>query len=380
MFLALREIQHEPGRFALVISVITLITYLTFFLASLASGLAGSYRAIVDSWDAGSVMVTEASNENISASRLTADQVASAISIAEDAGTDASPLISAPAVAQLSSGADADSSPRSTGNEVDNESKTDVFAFGIDLNGRLSPAVVSGSRITDPTTEILADESLRSQGLDVGDTIRLLGSDHEWTISGLTRDTTFQAAPVLTMDAAALQEQGPATLSPTTSAIVLDGDITADTKAAEAAPAAGLALLTTDELIQTLPGYSAQVLTFTLMIGSLILVASVVLGIFLYVLTLQKRPVLGILRARGVPTGYLIRSGGAQTALLAAIGVLVGLLLTLLTSTVLPDAVPFRLSLGLNAMIALAFILISVLGGLASVRVIARIDPVEAIS
>ncbi|SDN62407.1 putative ABC transport system permease protein [Actinomyces ruminicola] len=376
MFLALREIRHEPGRFALVASVITLITYLTFFLASLASGLAGSYRAVVDSWSAGSVIVTEASNESISASRMTDAQVASAMAIAEDADTPAATLVSVPAVAQLSAEADPETGP----DAPENGSKTDVFAFGIDLDGRLSPAVVSGSRITDPTREVLADESLQAEGLAVGDTVRLLGSDHEWTVTGLTRATTFQAAPILTMDAKALRDNGPAALSPATSAVVLDRDITADSKAAAAAPAAGLSLLTSEELIQTLPGYSAQVLTFTLMIGALVLVASLVLGIFLYVLTLQKRPVLGILRARGVPTGYLIRSGGAQTAVLAAAGVLVGLLLTLLTSVILPDAVPFRLSPGLNAMIALAFILVSVLGGLASVRVIARIDPVEAIS
>ncbi|SDM61036.1 FtsX-like permease family protein [Actinomyces ruminicola] len=376
MFLALREIRHEPGRFALVASVITLITYLTFFLASLASGLAGSYRAVVDSWSAGGVIVTEASNESISASRMTDAQVASAMAIAEAAGTRAATLVSVPAVAQLSAEADQHTGP----DAPENDARTDVFAFGIDLDGRLSPAVVSGSRITDPTREVLADESLQAEGLAVGDTVRLLGSDHEWTVAGLTRDTTFQAAPILTMDASALRDNGPAALSPATSAVVLDRDITADSKAAEAAPAAGLSLLTSEELIQTLPGYSAQVLTFTLMIGALVLVASLVLGIFLYVLTLQKRPVLGILRARGVPTGYLIRSGGAQTAVLAAAGVLVGLLLTLLTSVILPDAVPFRLSPGLNAMIALAFILVSVLGGLASVRVIARIDPVEAIS
>ncbi|MDU0348969.1 ABC transporter permease [Actinomyces sp. MRS3W] len=324
-----------------------------------------AHRAIVDGWSSGSVIVTEASNENIAASRMTSDQVTSATSIADAAGTRASPLISTPAVAQLTS---------------ENESKVDVFAFGIDLDGRLSPTIVSGSKITDPTSELLADESLKADGLGVGDTIRLLGSDHEWTVSGLTRNTTFQATPVLTMDASALQDKGPAAASPTISAMVLDDDITADSAAAETAPATGLALLTTEELIQTLPGYSAQVLTFTLMIGSLILVASLVLGIFLYVLTLQKRPVLGILRARGVPTGYLIRSGGVQTAVLAAVGVLVGLVLTLVTSVILPDAVPFRLSSGLNAAISLAFILVSVLGGLASVRVIARIDPVEAIS
>ena len=36
------------------------MAYLTFFLAALASGLAHSYRAAVDSWHAGSVILTEA--------------------------------------------------------------------------------------------------------------------------------------------------------------------------------------------------------------------------------------------------------------------------------------------------------------------------------
>ena len=58
MFLALREIRHQPTRFALIVAVITLVAYLTFFLAALASGLAHSYRAAVDSWHAGSVILT----------------------------------------------------------------------------------------------------------------------------------------------------------------------------------------------------------------------------------------------------------------------------------------------------------------------------------
>ena len=116
------------------------------------------------------------------------------------------------------------------------------------------------------------------------------------------------------------------------------------------------------------------------MIGSLIIIASTVLGIFIYVLTLQKRPVLGILKARGVPTGYLIRSGCTQTLMLAGAGIGIGLLLTIATSLVLPRAVPFRISAPLDLLIVTAFIVVSVIGGFISVRVISRIDPVEAIS
>ena len=338
MFLALREIRHEPVRFTLIISVITLVAYLTFFLASLAVGLAHRYRAGIDGWNTASVAVTDASNENLSASRLSDKQLGAATALAKDNGTTASALMSTAAVAQAPD-------------------------------------------VKDEDGEALrVDDSLKSKGLAVGDTIRLLGSDHDWTVVGFTHDTTFQAAPVVTMDSQALRQHGPTSLSPAVSAVVFTSDLTTDSKATQSAKDAGLTILTTEELVRTLPGYSAQVLTFSLMIGSLIIIASTVLGIFIYVLTLQKRPVLGILKARGVPTGYLIRSGCAQTLVLSVAGIGIGLLLTMATSLVLPRAVPFRISAPLDLLIVMAFIAISVIGGFISVRVISRIDPVEAIS
>jgi len=65
---------------------------------------------------------------------------------------------------------------------------------------------------------------------------------------------------------------------------------------------------------------------------------------------------------------------------LSVAGIGIGLLLTVATSLVLPRAVPFRISAPLDLLIVTAFIAISVIGGFISVRVISRIDPVEAIS
>ena len=367
MFLALREIRHEPLRFALIVSVIALVAYLAFFLASLAVGLAHLYRAGIDGWGAGSIVVTDASNEAIPASRLNEEQVAAARELAGRRATTASTLISVPAVAQ------APDAP-------DGVLRDNVFVFGLDLDGGLVPAVTGGRAISDPDREVLVDESLGEEGLDAGDTIRLLGSDHDWTIVGFTRDTTFQAAPVVTLDADALRRHAPAGPPPAASAVVYGADLSADADALGRARAAGLSIVTSEQIIRSLPGYWAQILTFSLMIGALVLIASTVLGIFVYVLTLQKRAVIGILKARGVPTGYLAGSGCAQTLVLSGAGIAIGSLLTLGTSLVLPAAVPFRSSGPLYALIAIAFIAVSVAGGLISVRTVARIDPVEAVS
>lgn len=383
MFLALREIRHEPARFALIVAVIALVAYVTFFLAALAVGLAHSYRAAIDSWNADAVVLTDASNENVAASRLSDEQVRQAEEDVSAAGeADVAPLIAQAAVAELT---DADGAARrapDAGSE-DDQLKSDVYAFGIDLDGALAADVTQGRAISDPGTEVLLDDSLLEDGWALGDHLQLAGTDHVWTVVGLTHDDTFQAAGVVTVDADALKEAAGQVLAPSINALVITGaswDDTAPTSLTSRLSDDGLNLLTPEAFIKTLSGYSAQVLTFSLMIGALVVIAALVLGIFLYVLTLQKRPVLGILKARGVPTRYLVASGGAQTTILAGTGVLAGLVLTLLTGLVLPDAVPFRLSPVLDAGITVAFILVAVLGGLISVRVVARIDPVEAIA
>lgn len=365
MFLAIREIRHEPTRFALIVTVVFLVAYVTFFLSALATGLSHAYRAAVEGWSADAVILTEASNDNIGASRLSDTQVAATRAVL------ASPEPPERLVAQAVVVEDRDEATR-----------TDAYAFGIDLTGRLSPSVVAGRPIADPATEVLIDESLTQEGWALGDTLGLAGTNTRWTVVGLTRDLTFQTAPVITVDAQALIDLGDP-LSPTVNAMIVPGGGLDDTSRSQVASALAqddLVIMTPADFIGELPGYSAQVLTFSLMIGALVVIAALVLGIFLYVLTLQKRAVLGVLKARGVPTRYLVVAGGFQTAMLAAAGVILALVATQLTGWLLPASVPFRPSLALDTVITVAFVVMAVLGGLMSVRVVSRIDPAEAVA
>lgn len=98
------------------------------------------------------------------------------------------------------------------------------------------------------------------------------------------------------------------------------------------------------DFINELPGYSAQVLTFGFMIGFLIVIAAIVIGIFIYVLTMQKSDIFGVMKAQGISSRYIAFSVIAQTFLLATVGVLVGLAATIGTALVLPQAVPFQVN------------------------------------
>ncbi|MEJ7331569.1 FtsX-like permease family protein, partial [Staphylococcus epidermidis] len=83
-------------------------------------------------------------------------------------------------------------------------------------------------------------------------------------------------------------------------------------------------------------------MTLNFMISFLFVISATVIGVFLYVMTLQKTQLFGVLKAQGFTNGYLAKMVLAQTFILSLIGTAIGLVLTLLTSTILPDAVPIQ--------------------------------------
>lgn len=68
-----------------------------------------------------------------------------------------------------------------------------------------------------------------------------------------------------------------------------------------------------------------------------------------------------------------------QVLVLSSIGLATGLALAMLTGFLLADKVPFAVNLFFFIGIAVIFLACAVIGGIASVRSVVKIDPVEAI-
>ena len=88
--------------------------------------------------------------------------------------------------------------------------------------------------------------------------------------------------------------------------------------------------------MKNLPGYTEQNLTLTYMIYFLFVISAAIVAIFLYVLTVQKISMFGLMKAQGISSAYLARSVIAQTFILALIGVVLAFGLTLLAGSFLP--------------------------------------------
>ncbi|MFS1214606.1 ABC transporter permease [Enterococcus lactis] len=355
MFLALNEIMHSKLRYALVAGVMFLIAYLVFFLTGLAYGLAQDNRTAVDKWEADSIVLSKDANLNLGMSMITKK-------IAEEVeGGKVAYLAQTPGVV--------------TSKDSTEEGKINVSFFGIDKNQFIMPNLVEGKAF-DNDDEAVGDISLKEEyGLAVGDTVKLSGSDKTFKLTGFTDHAKFNVSPVLYTTINAYQEihfeKEDTSENARINAIVVRGKISNLPE--------DLEQIKISKFINELPGYNAQVLTFGFMIGFLIVIAAIVIGIFIYVLTMQKINIFGVMKAQGITGGFIARSVVAQTFILSFVGILLGLLGTVGTSLVLPDAVPFQSNWLFFGVISLLMLVVAVLGALFSVRTIVKIDPLKAI-
>jgi len=359
MFLAWNELKYSKTRFTLIIGVMILVSYLVYFLTGLAYGLSQDNRTSIDKWEADAIVLTDESNANIGMSMMAQgerDEVA------------------ADEVAVLGQ---ASNVVRKEG-ETSEEAKIDVSFFGINADEFIMPEVIAGEAFSDDY-QVIADISLQEEeGIELGDDLKLAGSDIEVEVVGFTEDAKYNVQPVLYTTVPTYQDVRFESVDDSDegriSALVIRDDAIDSIDLED-----DFVLYAISDYIEELPGYMAQLLTFGLMIGFLIVIAAVVIGIFMYVLTVQKSSMFGVMKAQGIPTGYIAKYVVMQTFLLAVLGTLTGLALTLITAFFLPAAVPFQSNALFLTGITALIIIFAVLGAFFSVRTIVNIDPLEAI-
>lgn len=220
----------------------------------------------------------------------------------------------------------------------------------------------------------MADETLKEKGFHLGDKLSLSQSDEKLKIVGFSSSAKYNASPVLFTNNATIAKVNPMLSKDKTNAIVVKDKHWKQQSLDNNLEAVGIS-----KFVENLPGYKAQNLTLNFMISFLFIISATVIGIFLYVMTLQKLNLFGVLKAQGFTNGYLAKVVLSQTFILSLIGTVIGLALTLLTSLFLPSAVPVVFNYATLLIFGVVLIIISMLGSLFSVLTIRKIDPLKAI-
>ncbi|MDF2519309.1 MAG: peptide transporter permease [Sphingobacterium sp.] len=355
MFLAWNEMKSAKLRFLLIIGVLTLMTYLVFLLSGLANGLAEMNREAVDQWKADAIVLTDESDMNLSQSSMTIQDAQSILAKHKAE------------VAQIFAVA------RKAGTKI----KESVAITGIQKDQFLMPKVSDG-RAFSSDHEIVADDSLKADGLKLGDHLTISSSEQRLVIVGFTKKAKFNAAPVLYTTIATVQniKYGK---TETNGKDLINGVVLRDPHFTKIKVPSRLQLTPIESFIEHMPGYTPQKISLDFMIYFLFVIVSVTIGIFLYVLTIQKVSIFGVMKAQGISSLFLIRSVIAQTFLLALFGVCAGFVLTAVTGAFLPSAVPIQLDIPALISYGVIFIFVAALGSLFSVQTIVKIDPVQAI-
>lgn len=353
MFLAWNEIKKNKLRFTLIVGVLMLVSYLVFFLSGLATGLQNLNRESVDKWQADAIILTEESDKSMGQSSLTIEDIVD---------IDAKELA---VIGQINAVA---------GN---GKQKTKISLFGIEKDGFIMPKVTEG-KVFAEENEVIASDVLQEEGFNIGDELQLSSSEQILKIVGFTDKARFNAAPVLYGDLSTFHRvkfgEGAEANASSINAIVVRDDNIATINANDS-----LELMEVETFIQNLPGYTEQSLTLNFMIYFLFAISAVIVAIFLYVLTVQKISMFGVMKAQGISNGYLSRSVIAQTFLLAAVGVVIGFFLSLITGAFLPSAVPVAFDIVTMLIYGLVLIVVAIMGAVFSVLTIVRIDPLKAI-
>lgn len=368
MFLALKEMKKDKGRFTLIIAIVILISYLVFFLTSLAYGLSYSERQAVDLWKANKIILQKGSNKNILSSSLKKEETS------KFKDHDISAINVSSAVAYKNG-------------DTSEDTTYSIFIMGLDKNSPARPKVIEGDDIKNFDNEIIASISLKKEeGFTLGDKIKLSKNEKEYKIVGFTEESKFSIRPVFytslekaSNEAMNFKENEKVANNlkiRSRQAERISGIIVHDDKNIKND---NYDIVNIEEFIKKLPGYTAQNLTFIMMIGFLIAIASIVLGVFIYIITMQKKQTFAILKIQGISNAYISKSVIFQTLILVIFGIFVGLGLTYLSAIFLPSKVPFKMSLDYYLIISILMVVISLLGAIFSVRAVIKVEALEAL-
>lgn len=369
MFLAIRELKHSKWRFAMIGMILVLISWLVFILSGLGNGLSTLSAATFKNMTAEYVVFEEGSRHAMSRSVISENLVQELKG--EKQVKDAAPMGSHVAVVIKE------------GKKDDNE-KIDVSLIGIEPGSFLEPAVIEGKSLAKSKNfQVIVNDSLKNKGIKIGDKLEIEGSTKTLEVIGFVSGETFNHLPSIFMtmeDWRVLQFAAPGAdmgVELPVNAIMLQGDSIEPDKLESAFE--GIEVATKKEAINGLPGYKEENGTIMMMLSFLLVISAFVIGVFFYVLTLQKVNQFGVMKAIGASNIFLIKAIVSQVTLIAFVSIGIGILLTYGTAAIFPEGMPFALDSTLVFSYALVLLIVSILSSLVSVRRITKIDPLHAI-
>jgi putative ABC transport system permease protein len=245
------------------------------------------------------------------------------------------------------------------------------------------PPVQRGRPLTgNDNRGVLADAKfLKAAKLSIGDTITLVNrlQTYDFTVVGEVNEGYFFFQPVVyvLLDSLRNVKYGVTTPdTPLASVVLVKGKGLIGTKTPD------FEIVSKQTALANIEGVKGQQQTIDALRLFGFLIGALVIGIFFYVLTLQKIQQLGTLKPLGASNAFLFKQTLIQVLTIIVAGVLVSTAAAYATGTLLgrlPQAVPISFTSGTFLITASLFIVTGLIGLIFSLYKVSRIDPIIAI-
>lgn len=376
MFLALRDLRHARGRFALMTVVVALITFLVAFLAALTAGLGRASTSAVTDLPVDRVAFAppaEGASPTFTESEVTAAQTDAWAAVP---GVDAAEPLG---VATVRASGDATAA---------------VTAFGVRPGSGLVPGTDDGGADVSPGAVVLSRGAADALGAGVGDPVD--AGPLDLTVSAVADvEADYAHTPVVWValdDWQAVGARGGASPAGASTDDTTDGQVATvvtlrfgdDPPAADALAATdahvGTVTATPREARSAISSFTAENLSLTLMQVFLLAISALVVGAFFTVWTIQRAGDVAVLRALGASTRYLLRDAIGQAGVVLGVGVGVGTALAAGAGLLASQVMPVVVDLSTTLVPAVVLVVLGGLGAVLAVTRVARVDPHAALA
>ncbi len=378
VYLALKEMWRNRGRFFLFSLVIALITVLVLFISALADGLGNGNKEYIEKLNGDLIVYKSNVDLSIGASRLDRAQ--------------ANAIRSVPGVASAGQASFASVVL------LNGSGKVNVALIGVEPGLPGEPPVVQGRGLQDKRAkEAIVDRNVVARtGVRVGDEITvksIQGTQEEFyalRVVGISDGRQYSLQPSIIVPHQTFDRIKPqGSLPPDGDPVDLVSNIVV-VRLNDAANAPATARVIETEVANTqavnrvtayqnTPGYSAQQSTLATQQFFSLLVGILVIGGFFQIQTLQKVPQIGVLKAIGAPNAVIATNAVTQIVVVTLVGVAIGTAVTLLLALTFPATVPIVFSPNAIILGIVSLMTIGPVGGLVSVRYALRVEPLAAL-
>ncbi len=376
MFIALRDLAFARGRFFLMGLVVALIAFLTTLLSGLSAGLIKNNVSGLMQLPVTHIAFEYDDEPNYRASLVDRSmwegwEKKTGVEAAEPLGHT---IFNARGA---------------------NDQPLELALWGVRPGRFTEPAVTSGAQLGGSEDGVVVSQILADKGVKIGDRITLDRVLTELQVIGITGEANIGHIPIVYAPLPKWQEAtyGPPGGMPPgekfpdvvydyVSVIALQLDDSLDEAAIGAIDEelGTVTLRKVEDAYEASTGYVDEVRSVSMIQYSLILIATVVIGAFFAIWTIQRTQEIGLVKALGASNGYLLRDSLGQAFLLLGLGTLVGLGAGLwIGQFFMKTGRPFMYVPETVAGAIVSLVIAGLIGGALSIRRITAVDPIIAL-